>query len=81
METLLLHPIAASYVFPVPGVIPEGMTVEHVDHHKPHNCIGNLMLLDVRIHNALSKASWKYFREHYAEWLEKKVRMTEEVPF
>lgn len=38
--------------------LPFGMTVEHVDHHKQHNCISNLLLLDIRIHNALSWRSW-----------------------
>ena len=36
------------------GKIPDGMTVEHLDHKKAHNCIENLMLLDKRIHDYIS---------------------------
>lgn len=38
--------------------IPSGMTVEHLDHKKVHNCGGNLLLLDITIHNHISWASW-----------------------
>lgn len=38
--------------------LPDGMSVEHLDHRRTHNCISNLILLDLRIHNALSWRSW-----------------------
>src|SRR5690348_3714508 len=33
--------------------LPDGFTVEHCDHIRTHNCPANLLLLDIRIHNAL----------------------------
>ena len=71
MERMLAAPLCAEYVFPGPGEkgkIPQGMTVHHNDHSRTHNCIPNLMLLSTSIHNALSKARWKWIREHYVEW-------------
>ncbi len=41
-----------------PG-LPEGFTVEHIDHNKQHNCPGNLLLLESVIHNHISWCSWK----------------------
>lgn len=38
--------------------LPDGFTVEHVDHDKQHNCPNNLLLLQVEIHNHLSWCSW-----------------------
>jgi len=38
--------------------LPFGFTVEHLDHRRAHNCIDNLILLDIRIHNYLSWSSW-----------------------
>lgn len=38
--------------------LPEGFHVEHVDHNRTHNCGGNLLLLDVRIHDYISWCSW-----------------------
>lgn len=38
--------------------IPSGMTVEHQDHRRTHNCRANLILLDIHIHNHLSWCSW-----------------------
>lgn len=40
------------------GPIPEGMTVEHLDHDRQHNCRQNLMLLDKAIHDYISWQSW-----------------------
>jgi hypothetical protein len=34
--------------------LPEWATVEHLDHRKQHNCRQNLMMLDKRIHDAIS---------------------------
>jgi hypothetical protein len=34
--------------------LPVGMTVEHLDHKRTHNCSQNLMLLDKRIHDKIS---------------------------
>lgn len=65
IEELLLKPLCADYVFPTPGIIPEGMHVEHVDHSRTHNCHGNLMLLQECIHNAVTQAGIRYFREHF----------------
>lgn len=42
--------------YPVDGNLPPGMTVEHLDHNRQHNCRENLMLLDKRIHDAISIA-------------------------
>lgn len=36
------------------GKLPEGFTVEHLDHDRMHNCPENLMLLDKRIHDYIS---------------------------
>jgi hypothetical protein len=51
--------------YPLKGNLPtiqdgtsEGtpFTVEHVDHRRTHNCPANLLLLDKRIHDAISSA-------------------------
>jgi hypothetical protein len=46
------------YVLPIGKnglpTLPDGMTVEHIDHRRQHNCRQNLMLLDKRIHDAIS---------------------------
>lgn len=89
IEKLLANPIALPYVFPERGVIPAGMTVEHVDHQRAHNCHGNLMLLDKRIHDKISWWTKKYFMEHYEEYCEmlqeknraEEERERDEVPF
>jgi len=54
IERMLVDPICLRYVFPEVGKIPVGMTVEHLDHRRAHNCSGNLMLLDKAIHDAIS---------------------------
>jgi hypothetical protein len=72
VEEMLQNPLCAEYVFPERGKIPEGMTVEHVDHRRAHNCRGNLMLLDKRIHDAISTDyRWLLARQEYED----------EVPF
>jgi hypothetical protein len=38
--------------------LPKGMTVEHIDHNRQHNCPENLMLLDSRIHDYISSHHW-----------------------
>lgn len=74
VERMLREPLCADYVFSgdgrVRGKIPDGMTVHHQDHCRTHNCIPNLMLLEDVIHRALSKARYKWVREHYVEWEE-----------
>jgi hypothetical protein len=40
--------------YPVTYGLPPGLTVEHLDHDRVHNCMCNLMLLDKRIHDAIS---------------------------
>jgi hypothetical protein len=35
--------------------LPDGLTVEHLDHNRTHNCHCNLMLLDERIHGYISR--------------------------
>jgi hypothetical protein len=69
IEELLERPI--SYMFPGDGKIPENMTVEHIDHSRTHNCVGNLMLLEKRIHDWCSRQTQKYYREHWQEILER----------
>jgi len=69
MEKMLERPLCACYVFPNKGVIPEGLTVEHIDHRRSHNCPENLMLLAERIHNAITQAGCRYIRAHYTEWM------------
>lgn len=62
------------------GNLPEGMTVEHLDHKRSHNCIENLMLLDKRIHDAISLAyQWRLYRERRAK-VEAEVRAEAETP-
>lgn len=70
IEKLLLVPIAARYVFPNSGVIPDNMTVHHVDHRNVHNCYGNLQLLDDRIHRFCEREYRKFIMKNYEEWLE-----------
>lgn len=55
------------------GFIPDGFTVEHVDHIKTHNCPENLLLLEESIHNAISR--------HTREYQCRCFRSAEEVPF
>jgi hypothetical protein len=69
IEEMLERPLCAAYVFPERGVIPAGYHVEHADHSRTHNCAGNLMLLDARIHNTLTWATVRYIHAHYDEWL------------
>lgn len=49
--------------YPVNGNLPEGFTVEHLDHNRQHNCMCNLMLLDKRIHDHLSSTHAKTVQE------------------
>jgi hypothetical protein len=37
--------------------LPANIHVHHVDHDKRHNSIGNFLLLDEAIHNAISRES------------------------
>ena len=67
IEELLEHPIGL--MFSGDGKIPPNMTVEHIDHWRTHNCIGNLMLLEKRIHDWCSRQTQKYYREHWREIL------------
>ena len=67
MEMALEHPI--SYIFLGDGVIPKRMTVEHSDHCRTHNCLGNLLLLEKGIHDWCSLQQVKYNREHIVEYL------------
>ncbi len=39
--------------------LPEGFTVEHLDHDRQHNCIENLLLLNKRIHDHISWETWQ----------------------
>ena len=80
MEEMLEHPLCAPYVFPERGVIPAGFTVEHLDHTRAHNCRENLMLLDERLHNAITQAGCRYIREHYDEWLVYQAQKNEVAP-
>lgn len=79
-ERLLLSPLCASYVFPVPGVIPPGMVVHHNDHCRTHNCPENLMLMSTNLHNAVSRAhrSLCLLRQR-AKWQEEQ-RLNEGAP-
>jgi len=43
---------------------PDAFTVHHVDHNKQNNAPANLMLLDKRIHDAISSAHAR-FRERF----------------
>jgi len=55
------------------GPIPAGMTVEHIDHRRAHNCWQNLMLLDKRIHDFISWENIRRFQELQAappDWVE-----------
>jgi hypothetical protein len=45
----------------MPDGLPFGLTVEHLDHNRSHNCVDNLILLDTRIH---SHISWDSFKDH-----------------
>jgi hypothetical protein len=45
------------------GKLPAGFTVDHLDHRRQHNCPENLMLLDKRIHDALSLAHAQTVKE------------------
>lgn len=36
--------------------LPAWLTVDHIDHSRAHNCRQNLLLLDKRIHDAISTA-------------------------
>jgi hypothetical protein len=40
--------------------LPVGFTVEHVDHHRTHNCLSNMLLLQTSIHNWCSRATRSY---------------------
>ena len=44
--------------YPFNGNLPAGFIVEHLDHNRQHNCIENLMLLDKRIHDAITLDHW-----------------------
>lgn len=79
MRDALKNKLCADYVFPQesmgPDGIPVGMTVNHADSIKTHNCLGNLQLLDKQIHDAISFSYWKFMRtfanerwDEYVEW-------------
>ena len=92
MEEMLADPIGFVF-YPPEARVPDWATTHHNDANRQHNCQGNLMLLQQCIHNAISRASQRYFMEHYAEWMEMRNRQTtdsvseqtaidrEEVPF
>jgi hypothetical protein len=40
--------------YSVDGDLPQGFTVDHLDHKRAHNCLGNLLMLDKRIHDSIS---------------------------
>lgn len=62
------------------GDLPGGLTVEHLDHRRTHNCIENLMLLDKRIHDHISTAyRWQRYRRDM-ERLEEELRLERETP-
>ncbi len=69
MERMLGEPIGLVFYPPV-STIPAWATVHHLDHHKTHNCQGNLMLIDDIIHGAISRSRRKYISDHYLEFLE-----------
>jgi hypothetical protein len=55
IEKLLRDPIGLCWL-PIPEAgpeIPRRYTVHHIDQKKAHNYVGNLMVLDKAIHNAL----------------------------
>lgn len=62
-QTLAALGIAAA----APAKIPEGFTVEHLDHRRQHNCPENLLLLDKRIHDAISFASMCRYSERFSQ--------------
>lgn len=63
IEQLIQNPIGLVF-FGLDG-IPETMHVHHVDSVRSHNCAENLMLLDSTIHNFITRAAQKYYREHW----------------
>ena len=69
MQQMLMDPIGLCHLPVGDPIIPTWATVHHIDHQKRHNCPDNLMLLDYRIHNALSRSYRKYILDHYAEFL------------
>lgn len=69
MEMLLANPVGLVFL-PAVAVIPGWATVHHIDHDKQHNCGANLMLLDHRIHNAISKARRLFILANYEAWVE-----------
>jgi hypothetical protein len=82
VEQLLRDPIGLVFL-PATGEIPHGMHVHHLDGAKQHNCIPNLMLIQDRIHNALTMAYRTYIRDHMEEfnqWTAEKNAATEEPP-
>ena len=80
IEDELKNPIGLCFT---PGQsIPTGFTVDHVDHNKQHNCQGNLILMEKKIHDVISRAYQLYIQDHYEEYLEwLHCREDEEVPF
>ena len=66
--------------YEVNGDLPAGLTVEHLDHNRQHNCLGNLILLDKRIHDVISiEWRWKRWRAAQAR-LEEELRVEREPP-
>lgn len=51
------YPLSKKGFPELPG-LPDGFTVEHLNHNRQHNCICNLILLDTRIHRYISWRSW-----------------------
>ena len=79
IERLLATPErSVTYVWGWGNGVPVGMTVHHLDSRRRHNCLGNLMLLDHQLHNAVSRARRKWILENYEEWTEWEKREGDE---
>ena len=80
VELLLVDPIGLC--FRLGQGIPEGYTVDHMDHNKLHNCPGNLLMLQKCIHDVISRSHQQYINDHWEEyqiWLTQQA--DNEVPF
>jgi hypothetical protein len=67
LRNKLVHRVVMEKI--IGGPIPPGMTVEHLDHRRAHNCWQNLMLLDARIHNYISWDSIRARDEEATDWV------------
>lgn len=65
--------------YPINGDLPEGMTVDHLNHQRNDNRLENLILLDKRIHDHLSSwtrwnkevpPAWVTSQEQGSDWAE-----------